>query len=467
MKIRIEKKAVGRKRKINRKDSRGGIGIGYPLLILIGITILAFFLSGLNYKPPVLNSPSNAAPDSYTCCDTGDGANCQPITTNTISFHSPSYQEGTPQFGTTYEYQLLKSNVAILEPSHLQDSGQIAPDGNHIFYSDSQLTGYNGKQFGTPSDPSSCNTKTHTQDVVGVWDRVNNGLSWCVGFPDDEIVYVCRTTPLSDCLKPEGTGVFDAYFRVADGAVPTVISSCVKPTGTYNLTASPQTISYQNYPSPGKKNLQLETFTASLSAPQQPWMSPFCKPAVYLYPPEKTAVNVQIAPLGKLILTIPTYPDSGWNVTAYPDGKIVEGNSTYDYLFYEASMPDSLLSNPINGYSVAYDKLSDFFQNTLPQLGLNQKEQVQFSEYWLKALPYSPYYFVGVEPESLLNAISPLTITPKPDTTIRVDLYFEPFDHPVSSNPPANLQIKRSGFTVVEWGGLFKKDVQHPFTCLM
>src|SRR5205085_5716936 len=102
----------------------------------------------------------------------------------------------------------------------------------------------------------------------------------------------------------------------------------------------------------------------------------------------------------------------------------------------------------------------------LPKLGLNMKEQNQFTDYWLKALPYSPYYKISIIPQNILNGISPLSINPQPDTILRVTLNFEPTDSPISILPPVFSPITRTGFTVVEWAGMYKMDKNHPFTCL-
>jgi len=110
--------------------------------------------------------------------------------------------------------------------------------------------------------------------------------------------------------------------------------------------------------------------------------------------------------------------------------------------------------------------LPSFFDEVLPKLGLNAKESKEFKEYWLKALPKSPYYFIGIMPQEQLNQNEPLTITPKEDTLIRVRLYFEAQDTLTSVQEPTIQTPQRSGFTVVDWGGMVKNDKNHPFTCL-
>jgi hypothetical protein len=66
-----------------------------------------------------------------------------------------------------------------------------------------------------------------------------------------------------------------------------------------------------------------------------------------------------------------------------------------------------------------------------------------------------------------LEKISALTINPSPKTIIRVTLHFTPLDKKTELAEPQITKVQRNGFTVVEWGGIFKRDPTHPFSCLM
>jgi hypothetical protein len=260
--------------------------------------------------------------------------------------------------------------------------------------------------------------------------------------------------------------VFDVYARLPDLAahpLPSEITRCDigNPAPTLHQIVNPPMTTQQ-------PNLHLDNIRIRTSPFTVRWLSPICKPAIYLYPEEKTAVNVQVAPQGNMTLTIPDYPKTGgWNVIAYPDGNINYQNSTYDYLYYEAEIPDSLIEKPQEGFVVAYDDRKKLLNDLLPKLGLNQKESTQFKEYWLKALPKSPYYFVGIMAQENLNTIAPLTIQPKPDTTIRVTLYFEALEQSKEVKTPTIGRVNRDGFILVEWGGIVKTDPTHPFSCFM
>jgi hypothetical protein len=128
--------------------------------------------------------------------------------------------------------------------------------------------------------------------------------------------------------------------------------------------------------------------------------------------------------------------------------------------------------------------MEDKFNQLLPQLGLNTLQTKDFIDYWKKALPYSPYYFIGIMDQDNIDQFEPLTITPKPDSVNRVRIYFERLDQSIvveapeiddqrtselvnqTLDPASPIhQSTNSLFRVVEWGGMIKNDPNHPFTC--
>lgn len=213
-----------------------------------------------------------------------------------------------------------------------------------------------------------------------------------------------------------------------------------------------------------RNSLQLRTFSNLVVYPWG-WWSPECKPAIYLYPTEKTNVSVRVQPAGFLTYTNPKYPDNGWQVVAHPDGKIDSDGKIYDYLYYESKIKDSEINKPQDGFVIAFNDLSAFYSKILPKLGLNEKETKDFKTYWEKYLPTSPYYFVGLMDEQSIEKIEPLSINPKPESIIRVRFYFKALDKKISVKEPTIIAPRRTGYTLVEWGGLVKTDLNHPFTC--
>ena len=397
---------------------------------------------------PTITKLSTPQPpgDAYTCCDTGDGTACRPILENQFNFNGQAYA-------------LLKSNIFQGESGHIVPSDNYTPQGYRIFLNNSNNSAdYTDKYPGCE----------HGKDLVGV-DRKKNGNRPCVGLPNDQLIYICKDTA-AQCSKQVNwdTIPFDVYFRIADGAVPPEVSSyCPKP--DVQVSQGAQQVLVGVTPD-GKKRLQLETFKVKQEQVKSEWLGAWCKPAIYLYPEQKTQVNVKVAPKGPFTLTIPVYPANGWDVTAYPDGRVIDNSVDveYPYLYWEASISDKLINEPKEGYVVKHHELSGLFSKVLPALGLNSKESAEFSEYWLKALPESNYYFVGVMPESEIDFLAPLNIQPKPDSVLRVTLFFKTLDEKVEVTEPILSGFERKGFTVTEWGAFFKADKAHKdFTCLM
>lgn len=69
----------------------------------------------------------------------------------------------------------------------------------------------------------------------------------------------------------------------------------------------------------------------------------------------------------------------------------------------------------------------------------------------------SPWYFVTFYGNEQMDAVAPLTISPKPDTVIRVLMEYRPLEEPipVKSYDLGNTP-ERNGFTVIEWGGVIR-----------
>jgi len=187
------------------------------------------------------------------------------------------------------------------------------------------------------------------------------------------------------------------------------------------------------------------------------------KPAIYLYPQDDTYISIELEIDGQLTRTIPSY-DEGWYVLGKPNGDIFDmrdgyiQDMPYDYLFWEAETDLSTLELPDEGWIVAKGNLETWFSENLPLLGLNEKEKVQFMEYWLEMLTANSYYEIKLLSSEFLAEHATLIITPQPDTLIRVIFYFRPLDEPMDEanalEPPVIDTPKREGFVVLEWGGI-------------
>jgi hypothetical protein len=175
------------------------------------------------------------------------------------------------------------------------------------------------------------------------------------------------------------------------------------------------------------------------------------KPAIYLYPIEDGQIEVSVFVNGKLTETIPEY-GTGWDVFVAKDG-IIENK--YDYLFYEANL--NKLELPIEGWVVKYGDLGSWFDKNLKLMGLNEKELLQFKEYWMKELPEKEYYLIKLFSKNYLEENLKLKFNPTPNTLIRLNFYFKPLNEMIKVESPNITTPTRNGFTVVEWGGVFEE----------
>jgi hypothetical protein len=455
---------------------------------IIFLAIFAFLLVFFLVPREFVRSTPNANPlpsDRPYCQDIINDENAPLVT-------APSYTTSNVELGTTRQYRLIKK--AVLLNFGLYGNRQ----GHHFFeeyeekYTDSEgkkylkriPNGLQGKSYKLPSA------------ISGEFELVFADYGLLYLFYADDQFNLQKTGK----LNVDGTAVIDLatadiYKAVDLPELPDWVINCVD-AGTNGTTKGVTfkgsgVVWPDQQKSDSNEQLQLEWFvfdskTVLLNA----WWTPHCKPAVYLYPPQKMQVNVKVYPAGTLTYTDPLYDSKrGWTVDAYPDGKIYDSRFTiydkpFNYLYFESKVPDSIIKKPTKGWMVRYEDLNSWYYNTLPRLGLNALQTKDFADYWNKALQPAPYYFVGVIDQSNVDQIERLEITPKPDIINRVRIYFERLDQPRQVEAPnivdqrtselvnqtldPDLPIHQSTnslFRVVEWGGMVKNDPNHPFTC--
>ncbi|MFA5948603.1 MAG: hypothetical protein WC806_06625 [Candidatus Gracilibacteria bacterium] len=176
------------------------------------------------------------------------------------------------------------------------------------------------------------------------------------------------------------------------------------------------------------------------------------KPVIYLYPEKTTKVSVNVQPQAGISVSVPEI-GKGWNVIASPNGKLLNSTDlkTYPYLFWEGFA--STFVRPSEGFVVEKKGIINFFDEKLAILGLNNKEIVDFKEYWIPKLEKDPYYFITFVPQKEFNKYAPLTITPTPDTIIRVFFDYQGLSEKKVVTEQKLEKRERKGFSVIEWGG--------------
>ncbi|MCR4779652.1 MAG: hypothetical protein K5876_01010 [Ruminiclostridium sp.] len=176
------------------------------------------------------------------------------------------------------------------------------------------------------------------------------------------------------------------------------------------------------------------------------------KPVIYLYPEEQTDVSVRVNfPFGgELTCTYPEY-NNGWSVTAMPDGTLYDENGDEYYcLYWEGRSAD--IMNDSKGFCVAGKDTAEFLREKLMYIGLTAREANEFIIYWLPKMQDNAYNIITLHTDDYAASV-PLTVSPMPDTQIRVFMTYRPSEKPVDI-PEQELQhYERNGFTLVEWGG--------------
>ncbi len=176
----------------------------------------------------------------------------------------------------------------------------------------------------------------------------------------------------------------------------------------------------------------------------------FAKPVIYLYPEQETEVSVQLDYDGELTCTYPAYED-GWSVTAQPDGTLTdEDGKQYSYLFWEGET--DVEYDMSRGFVVKGSDTAEFLQEKLSYLGLTPREYNEFIVYWLPKMQDHPYNLIAFQQEAYTDSAA-LTISPQPDSILRVFMAYQPLEQPVEIEEQALAPFAREGFAVVEWGG--------------
>lgn len=182
------------------------------------------------------------------------------------------------------------------------------------------------------------------------------------------------------------------------------------------------------------------------------------KPAIYLYPVEKSQISITHHFKGEILNTYPEYKDH-WTVLAEPNGNLlnVKDNRYYKYLFWDGaySFPKEHYQFK-SGFYVKNEDYVSFLQRELAIIGLNENEINDFIVFWLPVMNHHQNSFVHFRINDDIDGSSVLVTKPEAETIIRVFMEFSGIDD-LDSAPQLPQQILptfvRKGFTLVEWGG--------------
>ncbi len=181
------------------------------------------------------------------------------------------------------------------------------------------------------------------------------------------------------------------------------------------------------------------------------------KPVLYLYPEEDTVCSVQLELDGEFTCTYPDYGTDGWqNFIASPDGTLTFPDGREYYCLYWEGITDKTLDLS-RGACVRGEDTAAYLEWALSEMGLTAREANEFIIYWLPQLQENAYNLISFQGAAYTDAAK-LTVTPTPDSVLRVYMAAVPLEAPVEIEAQEFTPFVREGFTVVEWGGSIVKS---------
>lgn len=179
---------------------------------------------------------------------------------------------------------------------------------------------------------------------------------------------------------------------------------------------------------------------------------PMKKPVIYVYTKQSEKVSLKLDLKGDFLFTYPEYKN-GWSFIADPDGTIHMNDKKYHYLFWDGKVNiEKTVLSFTEGFVVDKKDLIAFFESKLQLMGLNSQETEDFITYWCPIMQVNEKNFIHFMFNEEYNKYATISIDPKPDHLFRVNmLWSKAKDMPVKEQKIESF--KRSGFTVVEWGG--------------
>jgi len=168
-------------------------------------------------------------------------------------------------------------------------------------------------------------------------------------------------------------------------------------------------------------------------------------PNIYLYPEAPTATRVRLPRVGDLTATDPEYPRGGWDVLAFPDGRLDTVEGERDYLFYEMRMPASEFQRD-EGWCVEGHLAQASIEIAMEEMGFLDNEIADFAEFWDVEFPWAPMLTVYPQIETLPW----LGINPAPDHLLRAWFVVRRGCHEAESL--VLPVVPRTGYHAAEWG---------------
>ena len=253
-----------------------------------------------------------------------------------------------------------------------------------------------------------------------------------------------------DCSASEEEDVWRA-FQWPDG--PIGENRRLRYRYNYDYGYSPIELFSDTYPECPILHDAIRRDPSDRSLDMEGWNKTFAKPVIYLYPEAETEVAVRLDYQGRLTCTYPAPdPDGAWHVNARPDGTLTDRQGRqYSYLFWEGAS-DGAPPDFSRGFVVKGSDTAAFLREKLAYMGLTPREYNEFIVYWLPRMQDNPWNLIAFQGKNYTDS-APLTVTPRPDSILRVFMAYRPLAAPIVVPPQELTPFVRKGFTLVEWGG--------------
>lgn len=186
------------------------------------------------------------------------------------------------------------------------------------------------------------------------------------------------------------------------------------------------------------------------------------KPVVYAYSETDMDLKIHLEAKGKLQFSYPILSENqDWELKLQNNRLTDRLGNSYPYLFWE-----SLKENPafirtaegqLPGIVLEKTQILPYLDSILTAVGLNANEKTDFITYWGPRLVGKEYAFLQFQTGEECDQFATYGITPQPEHFNRLYLLFCLYeDFPKELKPiPRKLKVfERTGFHLVEWGGL-------------
>lgn len=181
-----------------------------------------------------------------------------------------------------------------------------------------------------------------------------------------------------------------------------------------------------------------------------------CKPVLYLYPLKTTNVSVNLKFPSYITTSYPKY-NNGWSIKVDPSGNITDVFGKSYYALYWDEKYYTSKENGVDfktGFYVESENATEFLEEKLSYIGLNDRERNEFIMYWLPILEKNGKSLVYFELTKERELNNKLNISPIPDSLLRVVIHVKKVDKKVNIKEQKLIPFNRYGFTAIEWGGV-------------